>query len=139
MSPSPNGKEEGKHFHCGWICKPLVGGQLPYTVLAAADEGGPVQVDSGRGVAAQIRSTPTVAIPTEADRLTPLPVQLAAGPSYRLTDGPRAELPASVATLPETGETEISLGQTLEELDPGREAAIEAFWALLAELGYEPV
>ena len=108
-------------------------------VLSAADEGGPIQVNSGRGVTGHIHSTPTVTIPAEADRLTHLPVQLAAGTSYWLTAGPRPEPPTGVAVLLETNEAGIPLCQTLEEVDPGREAALEAFWALLAELGYEPV
>ena len=108
-------------------------------VLTAATEEGPVQVDIGRGVAAQSRSTPTIAIPAEADRPTPLPVQLASEPSYRLTGSPRGGLPADVAVPPGTSEAGIPLGQRLEELDPGSEAAIEAFWALLVELGYEPL
>ena len=108
-------------------------------ILTTSDEGGPVQVDSGRGVTAQIRPSPLIALPAEANRLTPLPAQLVAGPSYRLTDSPIAEPPAGVAGLPETSEAEIPLDQTLEELDPRTEATLEAFWALLAELGYEPV
>ena len=108
-------------------------------VLSAADEGGPIQVNSGRGVTAQIQSTPTVAIPAEADRLTPLPVQPATGTNYRLTAGPRPEPPTGVAVLFGTSEAGTPSGQTLEEVDHGREATLEAFWALLAELGYEPV
>ena len=96
-------------------------------------------MDIGRGVAVQTRSTPTVAIPAEADRPTPLPLQLASEPSYRLTDSPRGGLSADVTVPPGTSEAEIPLGQPLEELDPGREAAVEAFWALLVELGYEPL
>ena len=96
-------------------------------------------MDSGRGVTAQIQPTPLIALPAEANRLTPLPAQLVVGPSYRLTDSPRAEPPVGVAGLHETSEAEIPLDQTLEELDPRTEATLEAFWALLAELGYEPV
>ena len=108
-------------------------------VLTAATEEEPVQVDIGRGIAAQSRLTSAIARPAEADRPTPLPVQLASDPSYRLMGSSRGELPADVVVPPGTSEAGIPLGQLLEELDTGSEAAVEAFWALLAELGYEPL
>ena len=108
-------------------------------VLTTTTKEEPVQVDIARGIAAHSRLTPAIARPAEADRPIPLPVQLASDPCYRLTGSPRGELPAEVAVPPGTSEAGIPLGQPLEELDTGSEAAIEAFWALLAELGYEPL
>ena len=105
----------------------------------AATEDGPVRVDTGRDIAAQSISTPIIAIPAEGDRPTPLTVQLAYEPSCRLTDGQRSGPPTDVAVPPGTSEAGIPLGQPLEELGLGSEAAIEAFWAILAELGYEPL
>ena len=82
-------------------------------VITAAAEEGPVQVDIGRGIAAQSRPTPIIAIPAEADRPTPLSVQLAAEPSYRLTGSLRSGAPADVAVPPGTSEAGIPLGQPL--------------------------
>ena len=108
-------------------------------VLTAATEGEPVQVELGRGLAAQSRADPGTTSPAGSDQPTPLLVPVAVEPSCRWTDDPRGEPSADVAVPTGTSEVDVPLGQQLEELDPVREATLEAFWALLEELGYEPL
>ena len=95
-------------------------------------------MELGRGLAAQSRADPGITSPAEGDQPTPLLVSVAVGPSCHWTDDPRGEPSADVAVPTGTSEVDVPLGQQLEEMYPVREATIEAFWALLEELGYEP-
>ena len=78
-------------------------------------------------------------MPAEANRLTPLPLPAEAGSGCGWSRGSRGEGPAAEAVPPQTINEEELADLTSEELGPRTVAAVEAFWALLAELGYEPV
>ena len=102
-------------------------------------KGKSIQVDTGLGIATSSVPTYLADVPAKANQLTPLLSPLAAGPDWGLASSPRDEAIADVAVPPQTSKENIPVGPTLEELDPGSEAAVEVFWALLAELGYEPL
>lgn len=98
-----------------------------------------IPVNAGLGTSSPAVFTPSIAMPVGSDWPTPCPHPLTAEPNPQVTGSPRAATVMGVAPPTVVEETGRPLDQTLEELDPEREATIQAFWALLAELGYEPL
>ena len=111
--------------------------RIPAFANAAQEESTPVGV--GLGPPLPFRSTTPATTPVGADWSTPVPYPLTAEPSSQVMGGPRAATVTGVAIPALVEVTGLSGEQPLEEMAPEREAAIEAFWALLAELGYEPL
>ena len=68
-----------------------------------------------------------------------LPSLLTTDPGCGLVGGSSEVLVADVASPPHTSQEGIHASSTSEELDPRTEAAVEALWALLTKLGYEPL
>lgn len=106
---------------------------IPVATEAAKEES--TQGDTGLGITTPSIPTPIAAISAEVDRSVPLPLQLTADPNCCVKDSPRGGGPADVAAPPRTSGVSIPVTHTSEELGPEREAAIQAFWALLAEAG----
>ena len=104
-----------------------------------ASKGGPGVGGTDLGIAAVVeRNHPTV-VPAEANWLNPLPLPVEAGSDCGGSGGSRGEGPADKAVPPQTSEEDGPADPNFEELGPRTEAAVEAFWALLNELGYEPL
>ena len=91
------------------------------------------------GIAAVSELSHPTAVPAEANWLTPLPLPVEAGLDCGWSRGSRGEGPADEAVPPQTSDEDGLADLTSEELGPRTVAAVEAFWALIAELGYEPV
>ena len=113
------------------------GHRLPEHTAAARES--PDSVRTCLGIAAVSEPSHPTVVPAEANRLTPLPVPVEACSNRGGSRGPRGEGPADEAVPPQTSEGDIPADLTSEGLGPRTVAAVEAFWALLEELGYEPV
>lgn len=78
-------------------------------------------------------------VPAEGNMLDQLPLPVEAGPGCGLAKSSREGISAVGRGPLQISSEDVQATTTTEELDLGTEAAVEAFWALLAELGYEPI
>ena len=113
------------------------GHRLPEHTAAANESPGSGR--TGLSVATVSEPVHPTVVPAEANRLTPLPAPVGAGSDRGWSRGSRGEGTADEAVPLQTDEGDIPADPASEELGPRTVSAVEAFWALLAELGYEPV
>lgn len=99
----------------------------------------PAPLGEGLGTVTAPELNYLTVVPAEGNRLDQLPLPVEAGSGCGLVASSREGISA-VGTGPlQISSEDVQASTTTEELDPGIEAAVEAFWALLAELGYEPI
>ena len=111
--------------------------RIPEHIEAGTEN--PAPLGASLGIATSYGLDQLTVVPAEANRLTPLPSPLATEPDCGLAGGSRGKAPADVAVPPQTSNENVPASLTSEELGPRTEAVVDAFWALLAELGYEPL